>query len=128
MHSCAITNSAQAAAPRSRPAGRRVAVAAAAPQPRLAPQQPACAAGRRADEAAPVVARLGLPRPAARSTRCLAAAASEAGQSPLPIPRGPQETVQQALAACTKAWEAGVKRQRVDLLLPLIGATDLDDW
>ena len=44
------------------------------------------------------------------------------------IPRGPQETVQQAAAACRRAWEAGVRRQRIDLLLPLIGATDLDDW
>lgn len=44
------------------------------------------------------------------------------------MPRGPQETVSQAVAACTRAWQAGVKRQRVELLLPLIGATDLDDW
>jgi hypothetical protein len=36
--------------------------------------------------------------------------------------------VQQAAAACRRAWEAGVRRQRVELLLPLIGATDLDDW
>ncbi len=27
-----------------------------------------------------------------------------------------------------RAWQAGVRRQRVELLLPLIGATDLDDW
>lgn len=27
-----------------------------------------------------------------------------------------------------RAWEAGIKRHRVELLLPLIGATDLDDW
>lgn len=55
-------------------------------------------------------------------------AAGEASSAPLPVPRGPQETVAQAVAACTRAWEAGVKRQRVELLLPLIGATDLDDW
>ncbi len=27
-----------------------------------------------------------------------------------------------------RAWQAGIRRQRVELLLPLIGATDLDDW
>lgn len=126
MRSAAVTNTVQAAEPRCSQAGRRAAAAAAVP--RLA-VQPACrAAGVRTAVSAPSVTHLALQRPAARSTRCQAAAASEAGQSPLPIPRGPQETVQQALAACTKAWEAGVKRQRVDLLLPLIGATDLDDW
>jgi hypothetical protein len=35
--------------------------------------------------------------------------------------------VAQAAAAVQSAWEAGVTRQRVELLLPLIGATDLDD-
>lgn len=34
----------------------------------------------------------------------------------------------QAVAAIQSAWEAGVTRQRIELLLPLIGATDLDDW
>lgn len=33
----------------------------------------------------------------------------------------------QAAAAIEAAWRAGIKRQRVELLLPLIGATDLDD-
>ena len=33
-----------------------------------------------------------------------------------------------AQAAAVRAWQAGVRRQRVELLLPLIGATDLDDW
>lgn len=47
---------------------------------------------------------------------------------PMVIPRGPQETVQQAAAACIRAFQAGVRRQRVELLLPLVGATDLDDW
>ena len=27
-----------------------------------------------------------------------------------------------------RAWQAGIRRQRIELLLPLIGATDLDDW
>ena len=45
-----------------------------------------------------------------------------------PIPDGPQETAEQALGAVQRAWAKGIKRQRVELLLPLIGATDLDDW
>jgi hypothetical protein len=32
------------------------------------------------------------------------------------------------VTAIETAWQAGVKRQSVELLLPLIGATDLDDW
>lgn len=36
--------------------------------------------------------------------------------------------MRQAAAAVERALEAGVRRQRVELLLPLIGATDLDDW
>ncbi|KAI3428320.1 hypothetical protein D9Q98_006700 [Chlorella vulgaris] len=56
------------------------------------------------------------------------ATAAEAMPQPMVIPRGPQETVQQAAAACIRAFQAGVRRQRVELLLPLVGATDLDDW
>jgi hypothetical protein len=36
--------------------------------------------------------------------------------------------VSQAVTAIEQAWQAGVRRQRLELLLPLIGATDLDDW
>jgi hypothetical protein len=36
--------------------------------------------------------------------------------------------ISQAVTAIESAWQAGIKRQRVELLLPLIGATDLDDW
>jgi hypothetical protein len=36
--------------------------------------------------------------------------------------------VDQALGACQRAFKDGVRRQRLELLLPLIGATDLDDW
>lgn len=47
------------------------------------------------------------------------------------IPVGSNRTrtpqVAQAAAAVQSAWEAGIKRQRCELLLPLIGATDLDD-
>eukprot|EP00775_Hariotina_reticulata_P010382 gene10382-10540_t len=38
------------------------------------------------------------------------------------------EQVKQAVAAVEAAWKDGVKQQRLELLLPLIGATDLDDW
>ena len=34
----------------------------------------------------------------------------------------------QAVSASTAAYKAGVKLQKLELLLPLIGATDLDDW
>lgn len=44
------------------------------------------------------------------------------------VPPSPEQQVLQAAAACEAAWRSGVTRQRVDLLLPLIGATDLDDW
>jgi hypothetical protein len=36
--------------------------------------------------------------------------------------------VKQCERAMLRACEAGISRQRVELLLPLIGATDLDDW
>jgi hypothetical protein len=45
-----------------------------------------------------------------------------------PVPASADEQVAQAAAAIESAWRAGHKRQRVELLLPLIGATDLDDW
>jgi hypothetical protein len=45
-----------------------------------------------------------------------------------PLPANAEETAQQARAAAQRAWEGGIKRQRIELLLPLIGATDLDDW
>ncbi|KAI8463765.1 MAG: hypothetical protein J3K34DRAFT_388888 [Monoraphidium minutum] len=44
------------------------------------------------------------------------------------IPTTPERQVAQAVSAIQSAWEGGVSRQRVELLLPLIGATDLDDW
>lgn len=45
-----------------------------------------------------------------------------------PLPESAQQTTAQAIRATTKAWEDGVSNQKVELLLPLIGATDLDDW
>lgn len=44
------------------------------------------------------------------------------------VPSSPERQVAQAVEAIKSAWEAGISRQRVELLLPLIGATDLDDW
>ena len=66
----------------------------------------------------------------ARSSRlgCRASAQQAASSAPGVIPQSPKETVEQAAAACRRAWAAGVRRHRVELLLPLIGATDIDDW
>jgi hypothetical protein len=44
------------------------------------------------------------------------------------VPSSPEAQVSQAVQAIQAAWRAGITRQRVELLLPLIGATDLDDW
>jgi hypothetical protein len=44
------------------------------------------------------------------------------------VPKGPEEVVDQALGAIRRAFQDGITRQQVELLLPLIGATDLDDW
>jgi hypothetical protein len=46
----------------------------------------------------------------------------------VPLPEKAQEQCIQAAEAIKSAYRAGVKRQCVQLLLPLIGATDLDDW
>lgn len=46
----------------------------------------------------------------------------------VPVPSTPEAQVSQAVQAIQAAWRAGITRQRVELLLPLIGATDLDDW
>ena len=68
---------------------------------------------------------------AMRSGRCKTLRASaQAGQQVqlVPLPMSPQQQVAQAHAAILAAHASGVKRQHVELLLPLIGATDLDDW
>lgn len=109
MATATCTNRMMQALPaRSGSAGRRptpaVARSAAAAPPRRPP------------------ARLQL---LASASSTVAASAGAAQPTPLTIPRGPQETVQQAAAACIRAYQAGVRRQRVELLLPLIGATDL---
>jgi len=48
--------------------------------------------------------------------------------SPPSFPQGTAEIVKQCYQATKKAYMAGVNRQRVELILPLIGATDIDDW
>eukprot|EP00271_Cylindrocystis_brebissonii_P015650 TRINITY_DN385_c2_g1_i1.p1 TRINITY_DN385_c2_g1~~TRINITY_DN385_c2_g1_i1.p1 ORF type:complete len:384 (+),score=49.11 TRINITY_DN385_c2_g1_i1:92-1243(+) len=45
-----------------------------------------------------------------------------------PLPRSVEESVSQARAACKRAIADGKLRLQLELLLPLIGATDLDDW
>eukprot|EP00471_Norrisiella_sphaerica_P000426 CAMPEP_0184487956 /NCGR_PEP_ID=MMETSP0113_2-20130426/10436_1 /TAXON_ID=91329 /ORGANISM="Norrisiella sphaerica, Strain BC52" /LENGTH=239 /DNA_ID=CAMNT_0026870399 /DNA_START=383 /DNA_END=1102 /DNA_ORIENTATION=- len=44
------------------------------------------------------------------------------------IPRDSDETANQAFEAVNEGFKDGKTRQQVELLLPLIGATDLDDW
>ncbi|KAK9825457.1 hypothetical protein WJX81_003422 [Elliptochloris bilobata] len=44
------------------------------------------------------------------------------------LPKGPEQVVEQAKLAVQRAWQDGMRRQSLELLLPLIGATDLDDW
>ena len=44
------------------------------------------------------------------------------------IPQNAEQVAQQALKSCERAWHDGVRRQQLELLLPLIGATDIDDW
>eukprot|EP00878_Enallax_costatus_P004249 GHUV01004479.1.p1 GENE.GHUV01004479.1~~GHUV01004479.1.p1 ORF type:complete len:280 (+),score=96.82 GHUV01004479.1:219-1058(+) len=48
--------------------------------------------------------------------------------APIRIPSTPDLQVNQAVAATEAAWKDGVRLQRIELMLPLIGATDLDDW
>ena len=57
--------------------------------------------------------------------RCKASSAREDAPS---FPQGTAEIVKQCYQATKKAYMAGVKRQRIELILPLIGATDIDDW
>eukprot|EP01025_Chloroclados_australasicus_P004398 TRINITY_DN11077_c0_g1_i7.p1 TRINITY_DN11077_c0_g1~~TRINITY_DN11077_c0_g1_i7.p1 ORF type:complete len:285 (+),score=34.14 TRINITY_DN11077_c0_g1_i7:95-949(+) len=44
------------------------------------------------------------------------------------LPTSPQLQVEEAKKAILTAYENGIQKQRIELLLPLIGATDLDDW
>ncbi len=44
------------------------------------------------------------------------------------LPTNVAQQTTQAAMAIEAAWKDGMRRQHVELLLPLIGATDLDDW
>ncbi|GAB5357327.1 hypothetical protein AAMO2058_000365200 [Amorphochlora amoebiformis] len=44
------------------------------------------------------------------------------------IPQNSEATAQQALDSVVRGLKDGKKLQRIELMLPLIGATDLDDW
>ena len=76
----------------------------------------------------PHVARTPARQRDLRRTSVTAQSSSAAGSPKQALPRGPNETVSAAAAACLRALEAGVKRQRVEMLLPLVGATAIDDW
>eukprot|EP00955_Chlamydomonas_euryale_P048279 353925-Chlamydomonas_euryale.AAC.11 len=45
-----------------------------------------------------------------------------------PLPTNASQQTSQAADAIAAAWRDGVTRQVIELQLPLIGATDLDDW
>jgi hypothetical protein len=45
-----------------------------------------------------------------------------------PLPTTSDLSVEQARGACQRAIADGKTRLQIELLLPLIGATDLDDW
>lgn len=70
-----------------------------------------------------------LPRHYAPPPRATEAAGDSAPAPPLlDMPTSPEAQVRQAADAVRRAASAGIVRQRVDLMLPLIGATELDDW
>ena len=58
----------------------------------------------------------------------LAALSEDAAPVPFTIPKGPQEAMAQAEASVLKGYQEGIKLQKLELLLPLIGATEIDDW
>jgi|EP00982_Pelagococcus_subviridis_P017359 hypothetical protein len=74
-------------------------------------------------------ARLGsrarAPRAAKRAS--VARAAFEVGEGPR-LPRSPREQAKQAAEAVARAAASGKKFFSIEFSLPLIGATDLDDW
>lgn len=57
-------------------------------------------------------------------------AAAEGGSlgEPPKFPKNSAEVIQQAYKSSKAAWNAGIERQKMDFILPLIGATDIDDW
>lgn len=81
---------------------------------------PALGPGRVVTVAAGPAAAKNAPRVLARAT--------PVDSNTRPVPASPELQISQAVTAVESAWQAGVRRQRLELLLPLIGATDLDDW
>eukprot|EP00963_Diacronema_lutheri_P010348 scaffold1019_cov338-Pavlova_lutheri.AAC.25 len=59
-----------------------------------------------------------------REGRCRASDKSRT----VPVPEQPEIQVSQAVGAVRRAWEEGNGKQTVELLLPVTGATELDDW
>lgn len=53
---------------------------------------------------------------------------SGSATSTVPPPSSPAAVVDQAYTSIKAAWEAGILRQRVNLIIPVTQATDLDDW
>ena len=80
--------------------------------------------------AAPCRSSRTLLKPSRTPLQAVSPSASPSGSAGevAPLPRDGRETAQQASAALRRALDAGLRRCRVELLLPLIGATDLDDW
>ena len=61
-------------------------------------------------------------------TRAATGAEPSTRVKPFEIPSGAEAATRQSIEAIKAAYKAGVQRHRIDALLPLIGATDLDDW
>eukprot|EP00250_Pteridium_aquilinum_P034650 c7880_g1_i1 orf=136-1098(-) len=57
-----------------------------------------------------------------------AASSSSGNPRQFSVPSTVEESIEQALSACKQARRDGLTRLQLELLLPLIGATDLDDW
>ncbi|GAX83781.1 hypothetical protein CEUSTIGMA_g11206.t1 [Chlamydomonas eustigma] len=53
---------------------------------------------------------------------------SDNSTNQIPVPSSASQQTAQSAAAIQAAYKDGMRRQHVELLLPLIGATDLDDW
>ena len=79
----------------------------------------------------PTHARSNLP--SSRLAPCAATGTNAPAPAPLPLPSvrlpiSPGDQADQAAAAILAAHADGATRVRVELLLPITGATDLDDW
>ena len=69
-----------------------------------------------------------LQRRRRSASRHASASSASASTTPSPLPQSAAAQVRQCAAAVTLALQAGVALQTVEVELPLIGATDLDDW